>query len=314
MKPIDAVILWVDGSDPAIVSKHKQYSVESSELKRNDIGGIARYTDNREIEYCVSSILTFAPFIRNIFIITDNQDPGLDDMLNTHFPDGKTSVKIIDHKVIFRDYEHFLPSFNTNSLETMMWRIPNLSEQFVYFNDDVFLAAPTNEEDFFSKNGLPIGYWRPINRRIAGMFNFFKKGMGFKHFIINSARMINADIIPLLGHTPMPLTRSGFKRIFEQHPEWMELNLKDRFRNPRQFNPQALYYLMEPNVRRDFIDLRIFFKPKASKSGYMARKIRQADKMRHLLFGCINSFEECNETERQLFYSWFTKRLNNVYS
>lgn len=311
MNPIDAVILWVDGSDPAIIHKHREYSANPSELECSDIGGAVRYSDNREIEYCVCSILTFAPFIRNIFIITDAQDPKLDTMLKARFPDRMTSVKVIDHKVIFRDYEDFLPTFNTNSLETMMWRIPELSDQFVYFNDDVFLAAPVHEDDFFTREGLPVGYWRPVRRRLASLLNLFKKGLGFKHFILNSARMLHSDIIPLLGHTPMPLTRNGIKRIFERHPQWMELNLQDRFRNRRQFNPQALYYLMEPNQRRDFIDLRIFLKPKNGKTGYMARKLRKADKMKKLIFGCINSFEQCDEKERKLFNSWFNNRLSN---
>lgn len=312
MMPIDAVILWVDGSDPAIMRKHAQFADNPSEIQRNDIGGSARYTDTREIEYCVSSILTFAPFIRNIFIITDNQNPGLDTLINNRFPNRKDAIKIVDHKVIFSGYEEFLPTFNSNSIETMMWRIPDLSEQFVCFNDDVFLAAPTRETDFFAKEGVPIGYWKPVNRQIIGFIDSFKKKLGFKHFILNSARMAQADIIPLLGHTPMSLTRSGMKRIFDNHPQWIKLNLQDRYRNSRQFNTQALFYLLENNERHSFHNRRIFIKPTAGRKGYMVRKLKEADKMKDLLFGCINSLDQADEKDRQLFNSWFENRLKNV--
>ena len=36
-----------------------------------------------------------------------------------------------------------------------MHRIPGLSEQFVYFNDDMFLLKRTSETDFF-RNGFPV--------------------------------------------------------------------------------------------------------------------------------------------------------------
>lgn len=312
MKPIDAVILWVDGNDPAIIRKHAQYSDNPSVFQRDDIAGISRFSDTREIEYCVSSILTFAPFFRNIFIITDNQDPGLDSLILNHFPDRKKSIKIIDHTEIFRGFEKFLPSFNTNSLETMMWRIPELSERFVYFNDDVFLAAPVCKEDFFTLDDRPIGYWKSANRWIISLLDTFKKGLGFKHYILNSAKLVDSKIIPLLGHTPMSLTRSGMEKIFIQHPEWLELNLQDRFRSARQFNPQALYYLIEPNERRDFMDRRLFFKPSGKKRKYMERKIRKSEKMDKLIFGCINSFDRCDERDRELFNHWFNNRLKNV--
>lgn len=311
MMPIDVVILWVDGSDPAIIRKHELFSDNPSVFKRNDIGGMARFTDTREIEYCVSSILTFAPFIRNIFIVTDNQDPRLDTLLTNRFPDRRDSVKIVDHKVIFRGYEDFLPTFNCNSLETMMWRIPDLSERFIYFNDDVFLAAPTSETDFFTEDGVPVGYWKPVNRQLMALVDSVRRQLGFKHFILNSARLAHSNIIPLLGHTPMSLTRSGMKRIFEGQPQWIRLNLQNRFRNSRQFNPQALYYLLEQNVRRSFLERRIFIKPTVDKKGYMVRKLKEADEMKDLIFGCINSLDQATEQDKQLFNIWFEKRLRN---
>ena len=54
---------------------------------------------------------------------------------------------MVDHKVIFRDFTEFLPTFNSTTIETMPHYIPNLSEHFIYFNDDMFLIKPTKISD-----------------------------------------------------------------------------------------------------------------------------------------------------------------------
>lgn len=316
--PVDVVIPWVDGNDPAIISKHIKYSTSANETSRADLGGAERFTDTREIEFCVASILTFAPFVRNIFIITDNQNPELSEMLSKYFPDRVDSVKIIDHKEIFKGYEEFLPTFNCNSIETMMWRIPELSEHFIYFNDDVFLTSPVKKADFFSPEGTPIGYWRPISTFWLKLLMVLKpkrngsKTLGYKHFMLNSARLVNSDIIPMLGHTPYSLTKSGLKKIYEENPQFVTLNISDRFRNHRQFNPQVLFYLTNENEQRDFIDKRIFIKSGKGRTDYIKRKLEKAQKMTNLIFGCINSYDQAGDDDKKIFLNWFSERIINA--
>ena len=50
--------------------------------------------------------------------------------------------------------EEFLPTFQSRTIDMNFHRIKDLSEHFVYFNDDMFLINPTTKEDFFV-NGLP---------------------------------------------------------------------------------------------------------------------------------------------------------------
>src|SRR4029450_11046491 len=75
---IDAVIAWVDGSDPTHRAKRKQY--------RADPGGNAkperaapderRFSDNDEIRFCLRSIRNYAPWVRTIWLVTDDQVPA----------------------------------------------------------------------------------------------------------------------------------------------------------------------------------------------------------------------------------------------
>ena len=150
MRSIDAVITWVDGSDEDYKKKIENHLTTSTNYKK-------QYLQANEIEYCVKSILKFAPFVRKIFIVTDNQKPsfnGLKDLIVSK------KVKVVDHKEIFKGYEKYLPTFNIRSIDAMLHRIEDLSEKFVYFNDDVFLINKIHEEDWFVKNkGVLMGNW-----------------------------------------------------------------------------------------------------------------------------------------------------------
>ena len=50
-----------------------------------------------------------------------------------------------------------MPTFNSNVIEWNMHRIEGLAEQFVYFNDDMYLIDSVRSEDFFV-NGLPCDH------------------------------------------------------------------------------------------------------------------------------------------------------------
>ena len=69
MEKIDAVITWVDGSEP-------NYKLKLEENLKNKRIINRQYTQANEIVFCVASIIKFAPFVRKIFIVTDKQKPN----------------------------------------------------------------------------------------------------------------------------------------------------------------------------------------------------------------------------------------------
>ena len=97
---IDIVISWVDGNDPDHKRKIDAYRSGQKYSKADDVAGKTRFANNGEINFCVASINRYADFVRQIFIITDGQDPCLDEFINKHF-DNPVPVRIIDHKTIF---------------------------------------------------------------------------------------------------------------------------------------------------------------------------------------------------------------------
>lgn len=49
-----------------------------------------------------------------------------------------------------------LPTFNSEAIETCIANIPNLSEHFLYANDDCFVYSSISPDYFFDKSGNPI--------------------------------------------------------------------------------------------------------------------------------------------------------------
>ena len=52
----------------------------------------------------------------------------------------KEKIEIVDHEEIFRDNIEFLPTFNIRSIDALLFKIKDLSEKFIYFNDDATLS------------------------------------------------------------------------------------------------------------------------------------------------------------------------------
>jgi hypothetical protein len=147
-EPIDVVYTWVNGSDPEFLSQLEYYRNEGKILNSSAAGSRRRFADNQELKYSLRSLEKYAPWIRNIYIVTNGQVPN---WLRVDHP----RLKIITHHEIYSlgDSVDHLPTFSSPSIETHIHRIPNLSRRFLYFNDDVFLGTRVHPEDFISRSG-----------------------------------------------------------------------------------------------------------------------------------------------------------------
>ncbi len=144
--PVDVVYTWVDGSDSKWLEKKKRTLEKYADHHASEeVSGAGRFRSNDELRYSVRSVMKFGPWIRKVFIVTDDQVP---DWLDT----SNRRVEIVDHKDIFDNKEH-LPSFNSHAIGLRLHHIEDLSDRFLYLNDDVFLGRPTSVSDFFHESG-----------------------------------------------------------------------------------------------------------------------------------------------------------------
>lgn len=315
----DVVIAWVDGDDPIHKRKKATFLTPNKELKFDDVAGDARYKSTGEIYYCIASILRYAPWVRKIFIVTDNQNPHVDEFIARNFPDNKIPIELVDHTVLFRGYEQYLPTFNSLAIATMLWRIPGLSDSFLYFNDDVFLTAPVEERLWFEGDKTHI-YAERFATLWARILRWGKhlgkkhKVFGHKDPMLNAADILSSNHFYLFPHAPVPMRRTWYEEFYAKRPDLLDHNIRYRFREPSQFSSPTLFYISAQ--RAGVLDVNspkgmaCFFKPSAKRTdNYMARKIAEAEANKHLKFGCINSLSETTIEEQEMFKQWITKKL-----
>lgn len=137
---IDFVIIWVDGSDPEWLAEKAKYAPPADTDNRPE-----RYRDWGLLPYWFRGVEKFAPWVRKVHFVTWGHIPK---WLNTDHP----KLNIVRHDEYIP--EKYLPTFSSHTIELNLHRINGLSENFVYFNDDMFLISPVSEKVFFKK-GLP---------------------------------------------------------------------------------------------------------------------------------------------------------------
>lgn len=268
--------------------------------------------------------MKFASFVRKIFIVTDEQTPSINEIVKKYFPKRISDIEIIDHKHIFRDYEDFLPTFNSICISNMLWRIEGLSDHFVYFNDDVFLTRKISPEVWFKKERpvLRVNWvFPPFERLIWDKLrvNYHKIRFGINKekppsFQINqwnAAQLLKFKFRYLKSsHTPLAMNKKVLENYFTKNKNILKENLKFRFRNYKQFNTVALanhleYITGNKNLSKS---QAVYMKPYNRGEKYITRKFKQCKQSQNNLFLCIQSLDLATQKEQQLIF----KQLNSL--
>ena len=173
---IDFVITWVDGNDIEWIKEKNKYSKGIKE----DYGiNNARFRNWDNLKYLFRSIEEYAPWVNKIHFVTCGHLP---EWLNK---DNK-KLNIVNHKDFIP--QKYLPTFSANPIELNLHRIPGISENFVFFNDDMFIVNKVKEEDFFVNN-LPID---------SAILNIHcpKKSLIIHNIALNDVALINEHFNP----------------------------------------------------------------------------------------------------------------------
>ena len=318
--PVDVVIAWVDGSDPKLAEKRNRYSGKTI-VPVSSGAHPTRFASSNEIRYCVLSVLRFAPFVRNIFIVTDGQDPGLTGDLQKYFPERAGAVSIVDHTEIFEGYEEYLPTFNSISIANMIWRIKGLAEKFVYFNDDTFLVRGISQEEWFVGDAPVMrGRWVPapwprigwdrlrtaFKRHIAGNPDFQPRA-SFHLGQWNAAALLGYRLRYFTNsHTPHPVNRRLAEDYFSGNEQILRKNISYRFRDPGQFTFISLsnhLQLLKGN-RKTALPGLAYLKPENRGPGYIDAKILLCERDPSIIYMCAQSLDMCGEQDRDRLFGW----------
>lgn len=258
MNKIDFVVTWVDGNDPVWQAKKAQYD-KAIDTSKNSMNSEKAYREWGTFRYWFRGVEKFAPWVNKVYLVTDNQKPDWLDLRSE-------KLVLIDHKEIIND--DYLPVFSANPIESNIHKIPGLSEQFVFFNDDMYLTAPVKPTDFFTEEGLPRynTALSPIVPARYGTANFqvndmeiitsyfsrneiLKNGKFFKlkqgvKLVVKSLLYRNSNFICGFweSHLPYPLLKSTFELLWKKERETLEKTSASRFRAPADTNVWLFKY------------------------------------------------------------------------
>lgn len=254
----DFVIAWVDGNDPDWLAEKAKYDPNSDITNDNTD---ARYRDWNNLVYWFRAVEKYAPWVRKVHFLTWGHVPS---WLDTNNP----KIHIVNHK----DYipKEYLPTFNSHTIELNIHKIEDLAEQFVYFNDDMFLTRPVKETDFF-RDGLPCDlfaldaiYFAPDS---AGAYNgndleiinkHFNKNKQFKKFKFNKYLKLRYGIKNLYrtlvlnkwnwfpgfhyDHLPSSFLKETLNTLWNEEFNVLDATCKDKFRSKRNVNQWIFKY------------------------------------------------------------------------
>lgn len=228
--PVDIVYTWVNKDDSLWVDMWE--SCFPNEKFNSD-----RYTNRDELRYSLRSLSKFLPWFHKVHIVSNCARP---DWLKDH-----PKLNWVTHEKIFPD-NSVLPTFNSHAIEACLHLIPQLSERFIYFNDDIILNSPCYYSDFFDEIGRTKS-----NLESYGMVyeeNTLDQTPDYLIAAINSLNLIK-KLIPnyiatrLHKHSPHALRKSIIEEIEDKYQQEIMRTRSARNRSPEDINlPSFLYH------------------------------------------------------------------------
>jgi hypothetical protein len=268
---VDIVITWVDNNDPFWIEEINKYS--------NNAYDPRRYHNMDTLKYVFRGIEKNLNWIRKVYLVTCGHTPA---WLNIANP----KLELITHEQIL-PAQH-LPTFNSAAIEMAFLNIPDLSEKFIYFNDDMFAISECKESDFFVK-GIPVDSLKLRNVKYDGLFShrlhnmmgtfhkeienkkihhFFKHLSKYINFRYSFVHNIQNIIFMILGtidmidfqHLPQPHLLSNWQYFHKKFPELARQTMSNRFRGFTDHNQYIFKFLSFAHGR--------FFPSRFNTSGY----------------------------------------------
>ncbi|HTX96200.1 MAG TPA: stealth family protein [Mycobacterium sp.] len=229
---IDMVFSWVEGSDPEFQARRAAQMSQYVVGEGDDAEARIRQID--ELKYALRSVNMFAPWVRRIFIATDSRPPA---WLAEH-----PKITIVPAEQHFSD-PNTLPTYSSHAVESQLHNIGELSEHFLYSNDDMFFGRPLKANMFFSSGG--VTRFIEAKTRIGLGVNDPTRS-GFE----NAARVNRKLILQRFGqvitrhleHTAVPLRKSVLREMEREFPEDFARTQASQFRSSSDISVTNSFY------------------------------------------------------------------------
>jgi hypothetical protein len=324
MNPIDAVISWVDGNEPSYQQKLKNFCDEQGITQQNAIEP-TRINQSNEIHYCLHSLRRFAPWIRTIYIVTNQQIPPTVDSLKGS--DFGSKIKIIDQNDLLNESGATSPVFNSLSVEWLIWRIKGLSDNFLYLNDDFFIIRDVTPDDFFKNKKMVLrGEWKvksyqklsyKIKTRLSKWLNgpeVKPKTNPHRSWQEKSASIAGFNRkFYLLPHAPFPLFKDTFNQHLADKPNLLAENISHPFRSPKHISSIPLMVHLDLKQNRTTYDTKkktIMVNGASHKLEKIKSRLHQAKTKQDIAFVCMQSIDQAPPQTQKYMLDWLNQCID----
>jgi hypothetical protein len=216
---VDVVYTWVNGDDPNYQKTLQRYTSSSTHLNPE------RFRDSYQLlKYSIRSTLQFMPWVNKIHIVT--MRPQIPEWLNT----TSKKINIVHHDELFPTTQ-FLPTFNCHTIESYLFRIPNIAPYFIYSNDDYFFGRPLTINDWITKD-----HKLKIYGTLLGKWTNFKCNVTLREF-------------HFLKHCPIIIHQPSWELLEEKWKNRLDKETRcNKFRTESDIAPEFLYrYFFQKN-------------------------------------------------------------------
>lgn len=187
-----------------------------------------RYRSWNTERLLIRCVKKFMPWVRTIYVLLAQESQKQAWM-------DEEGVRVVYHREFMPEWA--LPTFNSRAIEMFLKDIPNISDYFLYGNDDMFPVNMLTKEDFFV-DGLPCLHHKekPFPSCPNGFQAACLNGLNFvakefnKHF---------ETVWYKGGHSIAPILKSTCEHLWERGGEEIKASISP-FREVKNYN-QYIY-------------------------------------------------------------------------
>lgn len=214
MKRIDLVFPYVDCRKPQWQADFENVAgVPFSREKER------YYADGELLRYKLRATELYMPWIRKVFVIVHDKSQ-VPDWIDTDM------VKVVEHKDFIP--KEFLPVFNSCAIEMFVHLIEDLSEYYIYSNDDFLPNGKLTPDDFFyqdfdgsikTNNQLSIINIGSQKKRKEHYFQIARNSYEFsrKHFYSAYLRNLDETEYPQTPHVSAPMIKGFCNSVYQRY-------------------------------------------------------------------------------------------------
>lgn len=195
---IDVVITYVNNSDTAWVRDYIRATHTHAPTS-------VRFRSWGTLRYLFRGIDRYMPFVRNVVLIVSRQS-------QVPIWVNKKNVRVVYHEDFIP--KQYLPTFNSCTIESFFWNIPDLADRIIYLNDDMFINSDMSVEDFFTDSVPHIQFLFYKKITMTLFRQQCRAGMDMITDALGVDRYLDGELV-CPEHTAMPMVRDNMVKVGE---------------------------------------------------------------------------------------------------